>query len=103
MHGHSSHLLRWLRLFLACLTLVGSGASAQALPRPAPGSASLSGGSASTPRAPELVRYARHFLRPARPTPTVSAAPLAPVNSHTRRHPPGPTRRLFLLHASLLH
>lgn len=102
MHGHPSHLLRWLRLFLACLTLVGSGASAQALPRPAPVSASQSSGSASTPRAPELVRYAWHAT-PGQAQPTASATSTSPVHGRVQRHPPGPTRRLFLLHRSLLH
>ncbi|WP_338873204.1 hypothetical protein [Myxococcus stipitatus] len=100
MPGHPPRLLRWLRLVLACLTLVGGGAAAHTPPPQASVSAQA-GGPTSVPQAPELVRYARLAPREvsrltAPDKPSRSTGPVS-------LRPPGPTRRLFLLHRSLLH
>ncbi|WP_342377267.1 hypothetical protein NVS55_38295 [Myxococcus stipitatus] len=100
MPGHPPRLLRWLRLVLACLTLVGGGAAAHTPPPPV-SVAAQAGGPTAVPQAPELVRYARLAPREV----SRLTAPAAPPASwrHVPLEPPGPPRRLFLLHRSLLH
>ncbi|MCP3062793.1 hypothetical protein LXT21_28805 [Myxococcus sp. K38C18041901] len=97
MYRPSHRLLRWLRLVLASLTLVGTGAMAQPPARPV-AAAVQAGGSTTVHSAPELVRYARHLAGPA---PFI----IAPVGGTEPRapEPPRRTARRFLLHRSLLH
>ncbi|QDF00159.1 hypothetical protein BHS05_32410 [Myxococcus xanthus] len=99
MHGRPHHFLRWLRLFLSCLTLASSGA--MALPRAQTVAVCcMVDAEAVRPPLSELARSVHQAVsEPARRFTAAFQAPDARASEDT----PGPVLRLYLLHRVLLH
>jgi hypothetical protein len=103
MLGSLHHVVRWLRLALACLVLAGAGASmpASALPNAQAAVVVVQQG------VPGRYRAAAHTVPKHQPALTVgrmfSPAPTSFAGRVREAEPPRPPQRLFIAHRALLH
>ncbi|MCP3136929.1 hypothetical protein [Pyxidicoccus xibeiensis] len=91
------HLLRGLRLLMACLALALGGTPAHAVPRPDAPVAVLLAGRLSAPLREQRVQVAPVRVEPLRLVVSVSSTVPAPATDARSA-----SRRLFLLHRALL-
>ncbi len=101
MSGPLHHMARWLRLAMACLTLLGASASAHTLPAAAAVVAVWV--ERHEPEKPRTVAQAPVRLGQ-EASEGVRLVPGPPSTGGIREaRAPGPPRRLFLTHRALLH